>query len=78
LRAIFTARPTSSGRNAVNQTVGALRFFFVKMLKRPWGVEENALPEEENAFARTVRPSVAEVSVIRHERLRAVGVLEIS
>jgi integrase/recombinase XerD len=26
--------------NSVNQTVGALRFFFVKMLKRPWGVEE--------------------------------------
>src|ERR1017187_3726553 len=31
--------------NSVNQTVGALRFFFVKMLKRR-GV---ALPEEENA-----------------------------
>ncbi len=32
--------------NSVNQTVGALRFFFVKMLKRPWGVEETPYPKK--------------------------------
>jgi integrase/recombinase XerD len=26
--------------NSVNQTVGALRFFFIKFLKRPWRVDE--------------------------------------
>src|SRR5450759_2733341 len=32
--------------NSVNQTVGAWRFFFVKMLKRPWGVEETPYPKK--------------------------------
>ena len=32
--------------NSVNQTVGALRFFFVKMLKRPWNVEETPYPKK--------------------------------
>ena len=32
--------------NSVNQTVGALRFFFVKMLKRPWAVEETPYPKK--------------------------------
>src|ERR1700733_1446575 len=32
--------------NSVNQTVGALRFFFVKMLKRPWSVEETPYPKK--------------------------------
>jgi integrase/recombinase XerD len=31
--------------NSVNQAVGALRFFFVKMLKRPWSVEETPYPK---------------------------------
>lgn len=31
--------------NSVNQTVGALRFFFVKMLKRPWRVEDTPYPK---------------------------------
>lgn len=31
--------------NSVNQTVGALRFFFVKMLKRPWRVDETPYPK---------------------------------
>ena len=30
--------------NTVNQTVGALRFFFVKILKRPWSAEESRTP----------------------------------
>ena len=42
--------------NSVNQTVGALRFFFVKMLKRHVACGRNALPEEENAFARDSEP----------------------
>ena len=32
--------------NSVNQTVGALRFFFVKMLKRPGGVQETPYPKK--------------------------------
>ena len=32
--------------NSVNQTVGALRFFFVKMLKRPWGVVKTPYPKK--------------------------------
>jgi integrase/recombinase XerD len=32
--------------NSVNQTVGALRFFFVKMLKRPWGLEQTPYPKK--------------------------------
>jgi integrase/recombinase XerD len=32
--------------NSVNQAVGALRFFFVKMLKRPWTVEETPYPKK--------------------------------
>src|SRR5271170_86333 len=32
--------------NSVNQTVGTLRFFFVKMLKRPWRVEETPYPKK--------------------------------
>jgi site-specific recombinase XerD len=31
--------------NSVNQTVGAFRFFFVRMLKRPWRVEETPYPK---------------------------------
>jgi integrase/recombinase XerD len=31
--------------NSVNQTVGALRFFFVKMLKRQWRVDETPYPK---------------------------------
>jgi integrase/recombinase XerD len=31
--------------SSVHQTVGALRFFFVKMLKRPWRVEETPYPK---------------------------------
>lgn len=32
--------------NSVNQTVGALRFFFVKFLRRPWGAEEMPCPKK--------------------------------
>ena len=32
--------------NTVNQTVGALRFFFVKFLKRPWSAEEMPCPKK--------------------------------
>jgi site-specific recombinase XerD len=32
--------------NSVNQAVGALRFFFVKMLKRPWPVQETPYPKK--------------------------------
>jgi integrase/recombinase XerD len=32
--------------NSVNQAVGALRFFFVKMLKRPWSVEDTPYPKK--------------------------------
>lgn len=32
--------------NSVNQAVGALRFFFIRMLKRPWGVEETPYPKK--------------------------------
>ena len=32
--------------NSVHQTVGALRFFFVKMLKRPWRVDETPYPRK--------------------------------
>ena len=32
--------------NTVNQTVGALRFFFLKTLKRPWGTEEMPFPKK--------------------------------
>jgi integrase/recombinase XerD len=32
--------------NSVHQTVGALRFFFVKMLKRPWRVDETPYPKK--------------------------------
>jgi integrase/recombinase XerD len=32
--------------NTVNQTVGALRFFFIKTLKRPWGTEEMPFPKK--------------------------------
>ena len=42
--------------NSADQTVGALRFFFVKILKRLWRVDENAVPEQENAFARDSKP----------------------
>jgi integrase/recombinase XerD len=31
--------------SSVHQTVGALRFFFVKMLKRPWRIEETPYPK---------------------------------
>jgi integrase/recombinase XerD len=31
--------------SSVHQTVGALRFFFVKMLKRPWRVEDTPYPK---------------------------------
>src|ERR1017187_5889233 len=31
--------------NSVHQTVGALRFFFVRMLKRRWRVEETPYPK---------------------------------
>src|SRR5580698_574582 len=37
--------------NSVNQTVGALRFFFVKMLKRPWRVDETPYPKKRMRFA---------------------------
>jgi hypothetical protein len=29
-----------------NQTLGALRFFFVKLLKRPWRVDETPYPKK--------------------------------
>src|ERR1022692_2185648 len=32
--------------NTVNQTVGALRFFFLKTLKRPWRSEEMPFPKK--------------------------------
>jgi site-specific recombinase XerD len=32
--------------NSVNQTVGALRFFFFKMLKRPWRVDDTPYPKK--------------------------------
>jgi integrase/recombinase XerD len=32
--------------NTVNQRVGALRFFFIKTLKRPWSVEETPYPRK--------------------------------
>src|ERR1700689_5796418 len=32
--------------NSVNQTVGALRFFFFKFLKRPWRVDEPPYPKK--------------------------------
>src|SRR5580658_4355595 len=32
--------------NSVSQTVGASRFFFVKMLKRPWRVDETPYPKK--------------------------------
>jgi integrase len=32
--------------NSVHQTVGAFRFFFVGMLKRPWRVEETPYPKK--------------------------------
>jgi integrase/recombinase XerD len=32
--------------NTVNQTVGALRFFFIKTLKRPWRSEEMPFPKK--------------------------------
>jgi hypothetical protein len=32
--------------NSVNQTVGALRFFFVKTLKRPWRADETPYPKK--------------------------------
>jgi site-specific recombinase XerD len=32
--------------NSVHQTVGAFRFFFVRMLKRPWRVEETPYPKK--------------------------------
>jgi len=32
--------------NSVHQTVGALRFFFVKMLQRPWRAEETPYPKK--------------------------------
>src|SRR6202042_3094631 len=32
--------------NSVNQTVGALRFFFVKMLKQPWRIDETPYPKK--------------------------------
>ena len=32
--------------NSVNQTVGALRFFFVKMLKRPWTPGDIPFPKK--------------------------------
>jgi integrase/recombinase XerD len=38
--------------NTVNQTIGALRFFFIKTLKRPLARRRNAVPEEENSSAR--------------------------
>ena len=42
--------------NSVNQTVGALRFFFVKMLKRPWRVDETPYPKRRTRFARHSEP----------------------
>ena len=32
--------------NSVNQTVGALRFFFIKFLRRPWRVEGTPYPKK--------------------------------
>ena len=32
--------------NTVNQRVGALRFFFIKTLKKPWSVEETPYPKK--------------------------------
>ena len=32
--------------NTVNQRVGALRFFFIKTLRRPWSVEETPYPKK--------------------------------
>jgi integrase/recombinase XerD len=32
--------------NSVNQTVGALRFFFVKFLRRPWSAEDMPSPKK--------------------------------
>ena len=32
--------------NTVNQTVGALRFFFVKFLRRPWSAEDLPCPKK--------------------------------
>jgi site-specific recombinase XerD len=32
--------------NSVNQTIGALRFFFIKFLKRPWRVDETPYPKK--------------------------------
>jgi hypothetical protein len=64
LRAIFTDRPTSSGRTTFANTLPTCsatrnsptirsikllelwRLFFVKMLKRPWGVEETPYPKK--------------------------------
>jgi len=41
---LFSDRKLSD--NSVNQTVGALRFFFIKFLKRPWRVEETPYPKK--------------------------------
>lgn len=32
--------------NTVNQRVGALRFFFIKTLRKPWSVEETPYPKK--------------------------------
>jgi len=32
--------------NTVNQTIGALRFFFIKTLKRPWRGDEMPYPKK--------------------------------
>ena len=39
---LFRERKLSD--NTVNQRVGALRFFFVKMLKRNWSVAQTGVP----------------------------------
>jgi site-specific recombinase XerD len=39
-------RDKKAADNSVHQTVGALRFFFIKMLQRPWRVEDTPYPKK--------------------------------
>jgi integrase/recombinase XerD len=42
----YLFRERKLAANTVNQRVGALRFFFIKTLKRPWSVEETPYPKK--------------------------------
>ena len=52
----YLFRERKLAANTVNQRVGALRFFFIKTLKKNWSVEETPYPKRVIRLPKTLSP----------------------